>query len=79
MLRGTLAAMRKTGAIAVTAVIRLVVVAGIGCIALVSDNFNGTALGVLAIGCAFAAETVILGRKIWIHARLPGPLFPHHD
>jgi len=75
-LRGALSAMRKTGAIAVTAVIRLLVVAGIGCISLVSSDFNGAVLGVLAIGCAFAAEAVILGQQLWIHTRSPGSLFP---
>jgi progressive ankylosis protein len=75
-LRGALSAMRKTGAIAATAGIRLLVVSGIGCISLVSSNFNGTVLGVLAIGCAFAAEAVVLGQRLWVHTRSTDSLFP---
>lgn len=75
LLRGILSAMRKTGAIALTAVIRLIVVAGIGSIAFFQINFNGAVLGVLAIAGAFLAETIVLGLRLRSQIRLPGALF----
>ena len=78
VLRGVLASMRKTGVIAVTAGIRLLVVAGIGGVSLIDPNFNGAVLGVLAIAGAFAAETSVLGCRLWRQSKAPGPMFPHH-
>ena len=78
LLRGILAAMRKTGAIAVTAGIRPFVLAGVGSVSLFNPNFNGAALGVLAIAAAFAVETAVLGWCLWDQSKAPGPMFPHH-
>ncbi|MEW6673117.1 MAG: hypothetical protein AB1427_15540 [Thermodesulfobacteriota bacterium] len=76
LLRGILAAMRKTGFIAVTAGIRLAAVAAIGYISFFYPNFNGAVLGVLALAGSFAAETLVLGWHFRGQAKLPGPLFP---
>ncbi len=76
LLRGILSAMRKTGAIAVTAGIRLLVVALIGSTTLFHSDVNGAVLGVIAIAGAFAAETFVLGWRLWKQTKEPGPLFP---
>jgi len=76
LLRGILSAMRKTGAIAVTAGIRLLVVAVIGSVTFIQSDVNGAVLGVLAIAGAFAAETIVLGWRLWKHMNVPGHLFP---
>jgi Na+-driven multidrug efflux pump len=79
LLRGILSAMRKTGAIAVTAGIRLLVVTLIGSTTLFHSDVNGAVLGVIAIAGAFAAETVVLGWRLWKHIKAPGPLFPERS
>ena len=76
LLRGILSAIRKTGFIAVTAVIRLAVLAAIGGISYFNPNFNGAVLGVLAFAGSFAAETMVLGWHFHGQAKMPGPLFP---
>jgi progressive ankylosis protein len=76
LLRGILIAMRKTGAIAVTAGIRLLVVVLIGSTTFFKPDVNGAVLGVLAIAGAFAAETFILGWRLWKQTKMPDPLFP---
>jgi len=75
LLRGILSAMRKTGAIALTAFIRLFVIAGIGSVSVFQMNFNGAVLGVLAIAGAFLAETVVLGWRLRTQTRMPGAIF----
>jgi Na+-driven multidrug efflux pump len=75
LLRGILSAMRKTGAIALTAFIRLFVIAGIGSVSFFQINFNGAVLGVLAIAGAFLAETVVLGWRLRIQTRSPDAMF----
>jgi Na+-driven multidrug efflux pump len=75
MLRGVLASLRKTSIIAVSAGIRLAVVAGIGFAAFLQADLNGAVLGVLCIAGAFAAETIVLGWYLWGQTRIPGQLF----
>lgn len=76
LFRGLLSAMRKTGAIAGSAVIRLIVVTAIGSVTLISPDLNGAAVGVAAVGGAFLAETVILGWRVSHVTRTSGPIFP---
>jgi len=78
LLRGILAAMRKTGAIALTAGIRPFVLAGVGSVSLFNPDFNGASLGVLATAAAFAVEAAVLGWCLWCQSKVPGPMFPHH-
>lgn len=76
LFRGLLAAMRRTGAIAGTAVVRLVVVTAVGSVTLIAPELNGAAVGVAAIGAAFFTEAVILGVRLIYCNRETGPLFP---
>ena len=76
LFRGILAAMRRTGAIAGSAVMRLVVVTAVGSVTLVAPNLNGAAVGVAAVGAAFLTETLILGVRLMYCNRESGPLFP---
>ena len=76
LFRGLLAAMRRTRAIAGTAVIRLIVVAAVGSITLVAPTLNGAVVGVAAIGCAFLSEALVLGWQVARYSRAAGPMFP---
>ena len=76
LLRGILSAIRKTGFIAVTAGIRLAVLAAIGGISFFYPNINGAVLGVLAFAGSFASETMVLGWHFHGQTKMPGPLFP---
>jgi progressive ankylosis protein len=75
LFRGMLAAMRRTGAIAASAVMRLVVVTIVGSVTLVSPTLNGAAVGVAAVGAAFLTEALILGWRLVHFNRTKGPLF----
>ena len=77
MFRGMLSAMRRTGAIAATAGLRLLVVVMVGSWTLFLPQANGTVIGVLAIGGAFATESVILGLRLYGHLKSPQNLFSH--
>jgi Na+-driven multidrug efflux pump len=76
LFRGMLAAMRRTGAIAGSAVVRLLVVTAVGSITLIAPNLNGAAVGVAAVGAAFLTEALILGVRLMYCNREKGPLFP---
>jgi Na+-driven multidrug efflux pump len=76
LFRGLLSAMRKTGAIAGSAVIRLMVVTAVGSVTLIAPNLNGAAVGVAAVGAAFLAESLILGWRLLYFARSGEPMFP---
>lgn len=76
LFRGLLSAMRKTQAIAGSAVIRLLVVTAVGSVTLIAPHLNGAAVGVAAIGAAFLAEATILGWHVRKHYRGDGPIFP---
>lgn len=76
LFRGLLAAMRRTGAIAGSAVMRLVVVTLVGSVTLVMPTLNGAAVGVAAVGAAFLTEALILGWRLVYCYRETGPLFP---
>ena len=76
LFRGLLAAMRRTGAIAGTAVVRLMVVTAVGSVTLIAPNLNGAAVGVAAVGAAFLTEALILGLRLIYCNRETGPLFP---
>ena len=79
LLRGILSAMRKTGFIAVTAGIRLVVLIAFGVVSIFHPNINGAVLGVLAFAGSFAAEATVLGWRFKGQAKMPGPLFPSNS
>lgn len=76
LFRGMLAAMRRTGAIAGSAVVRLMVVTAVGSVTLVAPDLNGAAVGVAAVGSAFLTEALILGFRLMYCNREAGPLFP---
>ena len=67
---------RQTRAIGGSAVIRLLVVAAVGSVTLISPDLNGAAVGVAAVGAAFLAETAILGWKVALLAKSTEALFP---
>jgi len=75
LFRGLLSAMRRTGAIAGSAVMRLVVVTAVGSVTLVAPELNGAAVGIAAIGAAFLTEALILGLRLVYCLREAGPLF----
>jgi Na+-driven multidrug efflux pump len=75
LFRGLLSAMRRTGAIAASAVMRLVIVTIVGSVTLVNPELNGAAVGVAAIGAAFLTEGLILGLRVMHFNRTTGPLF----
>ncbi len=78
LLRGILSAMRRTGAIAFTAVIRLMVVALLCSVMLLFfRHLNGTVIGVLAFSSAFAAESIFLVLRLSSHFKESKELFPH--
>ena len=76
LFRGLLAAMRETRVIAVSAVIRLLVVIAVGSVTLIAPHLNGAAVGVAAVGAAFLAEVLILGWRLTQYSRTTGPIFP---
>ncbi len=76
LFRGLLSAMRRTKAIAGSAVIRLIVVTAVGSTTLIAPDLNGAAVGVAAIGAAFLAETIVLGWRLRQYSRSTGPIFP---
>ncbi|MDF1590346.1 MAG: hypothetical protein P1P89_02430 [Desulfobacterales bacterium] len=73
LFRGMLSAVRATFAIAVTAFIRLVVIALVGCAALLWPDLNGTVVGIAAMSGAFLAEALVLGRRLYIRFKQAGP------
>ncbi|MFC1816976.1 MATE family efflux transporter [Thermodesulfobacteriota bacterium] len=77
VFRGMLSAIRCTHAIAATAGIRLVVITIVGSITLLFPNLNGAAVGVLAMGSAFVAESLVLGWRLYVEIRKPGSVFDH--
>ena len=79
LLRGVLSAMRQTRIIAVTAGLRLAVMAGIGSLSFFYVGFNGVVLGILAFAGSFVAETMVLGWYLYGQVRMPGPLLPDYS
>jgi O-antigen/teichoic acid export membrane protein len=75
LFRGMLAAVRRTGAIAASAVMRLVVVTIVGSVTLIAPDLNGAAVGVAAVGAAFLTESLILGGRLLHFKRKTEPLF----
>ena len=73
LFRGMLSAVRSTFAIAVTALIRLVVIAVVGGAALLWPDLNGTVIGIVAISSAFLAESLVLGRQLYIRFKQAAP------
>jgi Na+-driven multidrug efflux pump len=74
-LRGILSSIRKTFVIAVSAGVRLVVIAGIGFFAFLDPHLNGAVLGVFSFAGAFAAETILLGWHLWHQSQKHKTLF----
>jgi len=77
LLRGILSAMRRTGAIAVTVLIRFVVAILVCSAAIFLPELNGTIVGVLAVAGAFASESVFLALRLRGHFTSGEPLFAH--
>lgn len=77
LLRGILSAMRRTGAIAVTVLIRLVVVVMVCSITIFLPDLNGTIVGIFAFAGAFASESIFLALRLRIHFNTSKQLFPH--
>ena len=75
LFRGLLSAIRRTGAIAASAVMRLVVVTIVGSVTLIAPDLNGAAVGVAVIGAVFLTEMLILGLRLVHFKRTGGPLF----
>jgi len=73
LFRGMLSAVRSTFAIAVTALIRLVVIAVVGGAALLWPELNGTVVGIVAMSGAFLAESLVLGRRLYVRFKQAGP------
>ncbi len=76
LLRGLLSAMRRTGAIAGSAAIRLLVVIAVGSVTLIAPDLNGAMVGIGAIGAAFLAEALVLGWRVRQVMASGEPLFP---
>jgi Na+-driven multidrug efflux pump len=77
LLRGILSAMRLTSAIAVTVLIRLVVVVLICSTTIFLPDLNGTIIGILAFAGAFASESIFLGLCLRSHFKTSKQLFSH--
>lgn len=73
LFRGMLSAVRSTFAIAVTALIRLVVIVVVGGAALLWPDLNGTVIGIVAMSGAFLAESLVLGRQLYIRFKQAAP------
>ena len=73
--RGQLLASRKTTAIALASVIRIVSVCLVGVGALVFYNANGAVVGILALITAFSSETIILGGRVIYAVKVKNGLF----
>ena len=73
--RGQLLASRKTTAIALASVIRIVSVCLVGVGALVFYNANGAVVGILALIIAFSSETIILGGRVIYAVKVKDGLF----
>ena len=73
--RGMLAAIRSTFAIAVTAVMRLIIVTAVGTTALFFPDLNGTIIGITAMSSAFMVESILLGWRLYVEFGKPGIRF----
>ena len=79
LFRGVIAAMRQTRIIAISAGLRLIAVVALGSVTLIQPHLNGAVVGVLAVSGAFAVESLLLGRRIWIRMKNPQPMFGNFD
>jgi Na+-driven multidrug efflux pump len=79
MLRGALSAMRRTGDIAVTAPIRLSVVAGVCGMAMLFPYPNGAMVGILALSSALASESIFLALRLRHHLKAATNVFCHQE
>jgi len=75
LFRGMLSALRSTVAIAATAGINLIVITIVGSTTLFFPNLNGTIVGVLAMGSAYIAESLVLGWRLYVKLKISGPPF----
>ena len=73
LFRGMLSAVRSTFAIAITALIRLFVIAIVGGAALLWPDLNGTVVGMVAMSSAFLAESLVLGRRLYLRFKQASP------
>ena len=76
LFRGLLAGGRKTGTFATSAAGRILTVGALGGGAMLLPGVNGAVFGVTAWACAFAAETAILGWRLFLPMADAQPLFP---
>jgi len=79
VFRGLLSAMRRTGVLAATAVVRFCMVVAVGSITLLLPGLNGAVVGVLAMTGAFWAETLLLCARLWRSRADTEPVFPQRD
>jgi len=77
VFRGILSAIRSTFAIAVTALIRLIVITVVCSMTLFYPNLNGTFVGVLAMSSALTAEALLLGWRLYEKLKKPELFFAH--
>jgi Na+-driven multidrug efflux pump len=77
LMRGLLSAIRRTGTIAITAALRLWVVIMVGSTTFFLPHLNGTIVGTLAIGSAFAIESLFLGWHFRRYLKTSKQLFSH--
>jgi O-antigen/teichoic acid export membrane protein len=76
LARGLLSAMRRTGAIAGGAVLRLATVMAVCTVTLFAPDFNGAMVGTMAVAAAFLAEALLLGWRVLHFSRsVQGELF----
>jgi Na+-driven multidrug efflux pump len=76
LFRGLLAGARRTHTIAVSALVRIALVIGLGAITLLRPDINGAVFGILVWGFTFAVETLILGSRLRRRGGAAAPLFP---
>ncbi len=73
--KGLVTALRRTGSLAVTAGVRLVVVIAAGSLTLIDPQINGAVVGAIAFAGAFGAETFVLAWQLFAGGRATN-LFP---
>ena len=75
VFRGLVTAARRTGGLALSAALRVILVIAVGSWALAFPEVNGALLGMIAVIAAFAAEAAVLGRQLF-QGKKSAPHFP---
>jgi Na+-driven multidrug efflux pump len=74
VFRGLLAAQKRTGAIAVSALARIAMIGLVGSVAYALPDLNGSVLGILALAAAFGAEAYLLGYRLFVARGRPSSI-----